>query len=221
MGTIQSVIFDMDGVLVDTMNGFYEAYRKTLEPYLIDYTLHEFQEMFGMRSDVTFRKVEKDHNIHFPSIEALIKSKEQFYHESLPDTLKPIPQTIETAKRLKEKGYQLAVATSSIREVANFSLEQAGIKDIFDCIITGDDVKHSKPNPEIFILTISEMGSTPNDSIIIEDSLPGLEAADAIGVRCISLIASYQDEKKFRKAYQVKPIEKVSSNEIISWIEAI
>ncbi len=117
----------------------------------------------------------------------------------------------QVLKELKEK-YVLAVTTSAIREFAEKILDAHNIKQYFSIIITAEDVKKGKPDPEPYIITAKKVKADPKECIVIEDAANGVQAAKAAGMRCIAIVDKKEDEKKFTQAdFIIKDVKEILS----------
>lgn len=185
---IKGVIFDNDGVIVDSEPLHHLAEKKTMAPYNIDITKEEYKNYVGVGT----RKMFTDwiHKYHLPfKPEDLIPQHEQNLIEIFKELVVPTPGVIDFIKYLHQKKYLLAVASSSYRNLVQIGIMKHNLMQYFQTIITGDDVKRVKPEPDIFLLAAKRLEIPPAECLVIEDSSVGVQAAKAAGMIC----AGYQN----------------------------
>jgi len=180
MNKIRAVLFDMDGVLIDARDWHFEALNEALGVF--GYTIT--QEMHIDRYDglPTMRKLEMLQNecglpTHLHKM--INKVKQDKTLRIAAQKCFPNPAHLVLVSRLKGEGIKLGVVTNSIRQTTEFMLTYAGLIDFFDVITTNQDVKNAKPNPECYLRTIKNLEVRPEETLIIEDSDYGVEAAKA------------------------------------------
>ena len=119
----------------------------------------------------------------------------ELFYEYVYESLEVFPNVHKLLDALKEKGYHLAIASSSASEKVSASLEAAKIpENYFDIIITGSDVTQKKPSPEIYFITMDELDADPEECIIIEDALNGIRAAKGSDAFCFAVTTSFSRE---------------------------
>lgn len=180
---IKAIIFDFDGLIVDTESVWFDAYREVLMEYEFDLSLEKFSEVIGTHDDILYDYLMQNIKIPFEreliesTVEKLVKTKldEPALRENVEDYL-------ITAK---EAGLIIGLASSSSREWVEGFLKKLNIYEYFSVIKTREDVSNVKPNPELYCKAIEELGVTASEAIAFEDSLNGLIAAREAGLRCV------------------------------------
>jgi len=166
-------IFDMDGTLFNTNEINYNAYKKALEPFgvSLDYEFfcsncngRHYKVFLPVLLDDDLEKVEKVHNL-----------KKQYYSKFL-NKVKINSHLFEIINRIKEN-YKIALVTTASKKNTMDILEFTNKKDVFDLILTSEDIKNAKPDPEGFLLAMKNFNANPSETIIFEDSNVGLDAA--------------------------------------------
>ncbi|MBP0723993.1 HAD family phosphatase [Bacillus sp. RG28] len=183
--SIKAIIFDMDGLMFDSERVTLEAIKKIGQAYQYVIEDEHVHEIIGTNQKYAKKRFQERFGEDFP-FEDIMKQKkvdilEYYQTEGVPKK----EGLVELLEYLKEKKLPLAVATSSYRESATFILKKAEVFPYFDAIICGDEVTHSKPEPEIFLKAASTLGVYPEECIVIEDSENGLIAAQKAGIRSI------------------------------------
>lgn len=183
---IKAVIFDMDGVLVDSEPVYQEATINVLDSLNIKATQDDLLKLAG-GSSLHFNKFIQDVSKGSISCEDFNKVCDQYYLDN-PVKYEKImfPHVRETLDYLKDKGYILALASSSKEYEIDNVLKRCGLKDYFKLIISGEVFKESKPNPEIYLTCIKKLNLEAKECVAIEDSEYGIEAAKKAGLICIA-----------------------------------
>lgn len=183
---IKAVIFDMDGVLVDSEPVYQEATINVLNSLNIKATKDDLLKLAG-GSSLHFNKFIQDVSKGSISCEDFNKICDQYYLDN-PVKYKEImfPHVRETLDYLKDKGYILALASSSKEYEIENVLKRCDLKDYFKLIVSGEVFKESKPNPEIYLTCIKKLNLEAKECVAIEDSEYGIEAAKKAGLICIA-----------------------------------
>lgn len=185
-------IFDLDGTLVDSMPTHHRAWRDALRNHGAPYEAFlwdEFVAHGGMAAPDIVADLNRIYGLHMPP-ETVAAEKRARYDELLEtETLPIIPETVDLVRRLKEQGIPYAIGTGSVRHGALTTMRSAGIADLFDIIVTPDDVPpgRGKPCPDIFLLAAEKMGVPASGCVVFEDAQPGLEAAAAAGMAAVTV----------------------------------
>jgi HAD superfamily hydrolase (TIGR01509 family) len=176
MEKIKLVIFDLDGVLVEAKNLHYEALNKALgNDYTINWKEH-LSKYDGLKTNQKLEMLTQEKGLPVELHSQVWDNKQKYTLEEL-RTLKP-NQTLQSLMlSLSEDGYKLAVCSNSIRKTVLTVLSKLGIMEYMDLVISNEDVKNSKPHPEMYWKAISMMSCLPEETLIIEDSPYGLLAA--------------------------------------------
>lgn len=187
----QAVLFDMDGVVVDNLPYHVDAWLLFCERKNIPLTREIFyRELNGMNSKDTFEWFYK-REMSRAEVEVLEEEKELIYREFYREHIKPAPGLLEFLKRLRAQGVKTALATSAGPGNIDFIVDGLGIREQFDAIIGGAEVQKGKPDPEIYLKAAELVGINPSDCWVIEDSLQGIAAGQAAGMRVVGISTSH------------------------------
>lgn len=178
------VIFDMDGLMVDTETVSFKAWREVMKEIGIDFTRKEFDLTLGKNNRDIAVIIKGIYGEGVPVDELFVK-KIQLAQKMIEEKLDPMPGLFELFDYLDENRYKKVVATSSHRTRAEFIVEKLGLNDRIDGMVTGDQIKRGKPDPEIFLRAAEIAGAKNENSIVLEDSRTGLYGAKSAGMRCI------------------------------------
>jgi HAD superfamily hydrolase (TIGR01509 family) len=173
---IKFIIFDLDGVLVEIKNVHFNALNKALgEAYAISWDDH-LSLYDGLKTNQKLRMLTERKGLPIEEHENVWFKKQEYTLKELSE-LKVDQYLIETMQKLVDKGFKLGVCSNSIRKTILTVLSKLGIIEFFDIILSNQDVKNSKPHPEVYWKAISNMGFLPEETLIVEDSPYGLLAA--------------------------------------------
>ncbi|HEY4619860.1 MAG TPA: HAD family phosphatase [Nitrospirota bacterium] len=196
---LKAIIFDFDGVITDSEPVHLKMFQKVLGEMGLTISEKDYYEIYlGMDDKGCFSTVLKSNGIDSNSehIQSLIDKKTEYLMDYIRDNLFIYPGVVEFIETSSEK-YLLAIASGALRHEIEFILEGAGIRPAFDIIVSAEDVSEGKPNPECFnkaLERLNEISSQPittADCFIIEDSIAGIEAAKAAGIRCVAVTNTY------------------------------
>lgn len=182
MSTTKAIIFDLDGVLIDSLPIHYKSYVKLYSEYGIRYPFSEF-----VSRDITagamnaIPRVLKEHGVRADWKEA-IKTKNSLM-KGIP--IKLHKGVLPLLKSLKKNGYKLAVASGGTHDFVHGILKKSDIRKYFDAVITGQDNVKKKPHPDIFLKTAKKLGVKPRECVVIEDSHDGVIAAKRAKMKAV------------------------------------
>ena len=193
---IKAVIFDMDGLMIDSERITFEGYQKIFKEQNLEFTMDFYKTLLGNGMTIVKKLFKDEYGDNF-DFEALI----QVVHQHLKDTLDqgrmPLkPGIISLLEYLKSKDIKTIVATSSQRTRVDAILSKLNLVEYFNDSICGDEVVNGKPNPEIFLKACQKLDVLPSQALVLEDSQTGIQAAfDAkIPVICIPDLKYPDDE---------------------------
>ena len=187
----QAILFDMDGVVVDNLPYHVDAWLLFCERKNIPLTREIFyRELNGMNSKDTFEWFYK-REMSRAEVEVLEEEKELIYRDFYRDHIQPAPGLLEFLKDLRSNGIKTALATSAGPGNIDFIVDGLGIRDQFDAIIGGAEVRKGKPDPEIYLKAAELVGIEPSACWVIEDSLQGIAAGQSAGMRVMGISTSH------------------------------
>ena len=196
----EAVIFDFDGVIVDTEPLHYAAFQRALEPIGLHFTWEEYVETYiGFDDRDAFRYAFSSHGTPLSpeGLHGLIEQKALFFAEVIRSGVSAYPGVLDLIFHLHARKSPLAICSGALRADIDPILSMLGISDCFDVIVTADDVAASKPDPECYQLAFQRLQSahaysfTKEATLAIEDTPAGISAAKAAGLLVCAVTNSY------------------------------
>lgn len=185
---IKGVIFDMDGVIIDSEPMHYKVFMQYSKEILgLEIKSEEYNTFIGTTNTYIFNALKEKYNLKRETAE-MVKEYEQKIEEFLlaaQDDIKPLDGVDVLAKRLHADKFKLAVASSSAKQRIDIVVDMFKLREYFAAIISGEAIKRSKPAPDIFLFAAKNLGLLPEECVVIEDSTNGVAAAKAAGMKCI------------------------------------
>jgi HAD superfamily hydrolase (TIGR01509 family) len=186
----QAVIFDMDGVIIDSEPLHEEAQRVVFARHGIEVPVSVYSDFKGQTEQDVFQFVVREYgnSSHDPAV--LVSEKHAAY-ERLIDEMEPVAGALEFIEFLSHRSYRLALTTSAIRANQQRAFDRFGLGSYFHVVVTAEDVGRPKPDPQPYLITASRMQLAPANCLVIEDSLNGVRSALAAGCRVAALTTSF------------------------------
>jgi HAD superfamily hydrolase (TIGR01509 family) len=190
-----AVIFDMDGVLVNSNPYHLAKWVNFLNHHQVSYQEEELPELIlGKRNDTAFR--------HFfgPDItreesEVMSEELEGAFRKAFKPHAKPLPGLDALIKECHAAGVPMAVASSAMRKNIEFVVDALGYRPYFRIMVSGDEVMHAKPDPEIYLKAAGHLGIDPADAVAFEDSYVGIGAVKNAGMKCVAIASTFPFER--------------------------
>jgi len=192
---IKGVLFDMDGVLVDSEEYIAKAAVEMFRREGLEVKEEDFVPFVGSGEDRYLGGVAEKYNFDIDVNEAKVKTY-KIYGELVEGKLSPLSGVLDFIEKAKSKGLKLAVATSADKIKMEINLGNIGIsEDTFDATVNGLEVERKKPFPDIFELAAKKIGLKPQECLVVEDAVSGVEAAKSAGAMCLGLMTSFTSEE--------------------------
>ncbi len=183
---ITTIIFDMDGVLINSEPTHQKMGREQFEALGLNISDEEFMSYVGTSSINMWTRIINKHGLNEDPYDLLLKGRGKYIKVLKEGKVPMVEGAMDLVKRLHKKGYKLVVASSASRKTVEAVLDYFDLQKYFIAKIAGDEVEHSKPNPEIFLKIAKAVGSSPDECLVIEDSSNGVKAAKDAGMACVA-----------------------------------
>jgi HAD superfamily hydrolase (TIGR01509 family) len=193
------VIFDMDGVLVDSEPMHAATTRDMLQPLGITYSDEDNARYFGFTDREMLQDLVARHAIDVP-IDELMHRRSTLVVRATYENPRAMPGVPGALQAIASRGYRLALASSSGPEIIAATLDALGVANLFEQVVSGLTVGHGKPAPDIFLATAERLRLTPEACLVVEDSRNGLLAAKAAGMACAAIPCNATGGENFAEA---------------------
>jgi beta-phosphoglucomutase family hydrolase len=190
--TIKGVLWDMDGVLVDTGDFHYQAWVNTLAPEKISFSRAQFNETFGMNNWgilVLLLGTELDQETYT----RISEQKESSFRQVIRGKVKLLPGVIATLEYLHSRGIRQAIASSAPPENITALVDELQIRERFEAVVSAYAMA-GKPAPDVFLAAARATGTEPRDCLVIEDAVLGVKAAKRAGMACLAVTNTHPAE---------------------------
>lgn len=190
MSKIKAILFDMDGVLIDAKDWHYEALNKALS--LFGMEISRYDHLVTYDGLPTIRKLQMlslERGLPSKLHEFINGMKQQYTMEIVYSKCKPVYHHEYALAKLQKDGYRLAVCSNSVRSTIETMMNQANLKKYLEFFISAQDVPSGKPDPAIYLESISRLGLAPQECLILEDNENGIKAALASGAHVMKISA--------------------------------
>lgn len=194
---IKAIIFDMDGLMIDSERVTFECYQERLKDMNLTMDEEFYKTLLGKPIKGIYQRFYDVYGNDFP-IETVIQDVHQLMAERFEKEGVPVKKgLVELLHYLKENNYKTIVATSSNRDRVDKILAQAKITEFFDDSICGDEVSKGKPNPEVFLKSCQKLGVNVDEAIVLEDSEAGIQASYDANIKVICIPDMKYPEKQY------------------------
>lgn len=200
MTMIHAIIFDMDGVLIDSQPMHYLGDQQTLAAHGVHVPVEEMTAYAGTTNQLRFELFKERYHLEADTADLIRQREETMIRLVRESDAVPTAGSVDLLKSIKAVGLKTAVASSSSYPFIYAVLEKLGIVSYFDLIFSGEDVKNGKPAPDVFLKTCDKLDEKPENCVVIEDSANGVLAAVRAGMTCLGYQNPTSGEQDLSKA---------------------
>jgi len=214
-GGLEAVVWDMDGVIVDTAPYHFKAWQAVFEKRGVSFTEEDFKHSFGQRNDTIINDA-IGRSLSPAEVNAIASEKEADFRRRLGREIKPLSGVMELINSLSGHGVKMAIASSA--PIENIELVTWGldIGDCFQAVVWSDEVTEGKPSPQGFLLAALRLGVKPGNCVVIEDAVAGVTAAKRAGMKCLAVTNTHPGEKLAEADLVVDTLGVIGVNELDS-----
>lgn len=180
---MKAIIFDMDGVIINSEPLHYQVEKELIEELGGHLNREAHRAFVGATDYFMWQKLKEQFNLK-PSVEEIVEMKKERFLKRI-DEVELTENFMNFMLTLYKEGYPMAIASSNNKRIVDAIVNRFGLDKYMKFIISGEEVKRGKPDPEIFITTAKRIGVDPESCLVIEDAENGVKAAKAAGMKCI------------------------------------
>ncbi|HWB19620.1 MAG TPA: HAD family phosphatase [Phycisphaerales bacterium] len=195
---MNAVIFDMDGVLIDSYQAHMESWVQTAREHEIHIDEGKFASRFGRTSREIIASYWQGRSLGDSEILAIDDRKEAAFREIIRHQVPVMPGAKALIEELKRASFLIAIGSSGPPENVELAINGLEIRNSLSAVVTGRDVRKGKPDPQVFLLAADRMSVDPGKCVVVEDAPPGIQAARAAGMKCIALLSTGRKREDFR-----------------------
>jgi HAD superfamily hydrolase (TIGR01509 family) len=213
---IKGVLFDMDGVLVDSERFIAAAAIKMFSELGVNVRPEDFHPFVGTGENRYIGGVAEKYSltVDLPKVKARTY---QIFGEIARNNLFPLPGANDFIERCRQRGLKLAIATSADRVKMIINLEEIGlVPETFNAIITGENVEHKKPAPDIYLKAAEALGLDPSECLVVEDAVSGVRSGKAAGCKCLAVTTSFKADDLKEADWIFSSLEDVT-DDVFKW----
>jgi len=203
-GNLQAVLWDMDGVIVDTYEGHYVSWKQSLDEVGQPYDEDTFRRTFGMNNRLIMATV-FGRELDEAFIQKVSNRKEEIFRRDIKGKVQSLPGVMDWLERFRSMALKQAVASSAPQANIDALLTELKIRDYFQAEAAGATLK-GKPDPAVFLLAAKLLGVDPANCLVIEDSIAGVQAAKSAGCQCVAVLTTNQASDLTRADLIVKDL---------------
>lgn len=189
---VKAILFDMDGVLIDAKDWHYEALNKALGLFGIEISRYDHLHTFdGLPTKVKLKMLSEQYYLPEQLHGFVNQMKQQYTAQMIHEKCHPMFHHEYALSKLHNDGYKIAVCSNSIRSTIELMMEKSMLIDYLDLIVSNEDVKKAKPDPEMYQTAISKFGLKSEECIVVEDNPNGIAAGKASGASVLEVATVY------------------------------
>jgi HAD superfamily hydrolase (TIGR01509 family) len=185
MSQFFGVLWDLDGVLVDTGDAHYHSWAKALDAHRVPFTREQFRATFGM-NNAGILQLLLGPAFSLEALEVIGDEKEHYFRESVRGRVQLLPGVVEWLARLQAQGLRQAIASSAPPANIEAIVAELDLRPYFEALVSGADLP-GKPDPATFLLAAEKINCPPPHCLVVEDAIAGVTAAKRAGMKCIAV----------------------------------
>lgn len=217
MGKNCAILWDLDGVIVDSANLHYQSFKVVMADYGVDYAYSTFVKTFG-RNNESVLEMAIGHKPD-PEMKQIVNDrKEEWYCQNIPGNLKLLPGALDWLSWFKKNGFPQAIASSAPMENITLSLDEFKIGNYFDAVVSGNRII-GKPDPKVFLRAAAALETHPSRCIVFEDSIAGMQGALTGGMKCVTVATTHPITAFTNATIRVQSLADLTENQILELLK--
>ena len=188
-GELKAVLFDMDGVIIDSEPLWSKAEQQLLARRMLEYSPQLKTAMMGRDAKEAVGLLINHYNLS-EGAEEIIAERHELISDLFKEHLQPVPNALELLRAVRDTGVKTGLVSSSPKQLVELAVNKLGIMGLFDLALSGDQVTRGKPAPDIYLSAAEKLGVDPVNCLVIEDAPLGVAAAKAAGMCCLAISTS-------------------------------
>jgi beta-phosphoglucomutase family hydrolase len=189
---IKGIIFDMDGVITDNKEQDFTAWKRVFADFGLDLNMDGYKSFTGMKGEEIVKKYIKPDAGEEEATSLTRRKEEYFIEEIKKNKIEPTKGVERFLNDLRASGIKMGIGTAAMKFKANAILEELGLKHYFDVIVSAEEVKRGKPDPETYLKAVEMLNLKPAECFVIEDAPNGIEAAKNGNIKCIAITTTHE-----------------------------
>ena len=214
-----AVIFDLDGVLVDTYQAHFDSWQLLCRQWDLSLSESQFAATFGRTTREVVAEFWSARRFSPAEVEAIDVRKEALFRQRLRRDSPVMDGAVQLIDDLRQSGIALAIGSSAPPDNVWLSLDLLDRREAFKAVTTGADVRRGKPDPEVFLRSAQQLHIAPPSCVVIEDAPPGVSAALAAGMKCVGVASRGRTRQELAAAHQViDRLDELSARSLVQLI---
>ena len=214
-----AVLFDLDGVIVDSKEVHYLAFKRLADEEGLAFGPEDFKKIFGMHNNDIF-PILFGGPVPQERIDALAEHKEAFVRDMVRGRVEALPGVKGLIPALHAAGFYLAIGTSTPLANVELILGELELRNYFRFIISAEDVTEGKPNPQVFLLGAQRLGIPPERCVVVEDAVAGVQAAHNGGMKALAVTTNHSREALGKAERVVDSLAEVGPEDMLALVSA-
>ncbi len=218
MNKLSAILWDLDGVLVDTSSFHYEAWREVTVSLGIPYSFETFKNTFGM-TNPTILNMLLGRTLETEEMEAISMRKEQLFRRAIHGQVEALPGARAWLAWFQAQGIPQAVASSAPPENIDVLVDALALRPYFQALVSAYFMP-GKPDPAVFLEAARQLSQPPANCLVIEDSTAGITAAQRAGMRCLAVATTHPPEKLQEASWVTRRLNELAPSQAAAWFNS-